>query len=81
MSNIEKAEQSLSSAEGLFWQDYDGATYAALCIADAQAHATLALAEQQRAANLIAWYGDSNNWPSHLLIFVQDTLGIVRDAP
>lgn len=39
----DKAKQSLSSAEGLFWQDYPQPAYAALCIADAQVHATIAL--------------------------------------
>jgi hypothetical protein len=47
------------------WQSYEGSTDATdiAAILDAQVEATLALAYEQRTANLIAFYGDGHIGP------------------
>lgn len=44
-------------------------------IAAANAHATLAVAEQLRIANLIAWYGDAK-MPKHIEEHIAASIGL-----
>lgn len=60
---IEKSDWSISEP------------YLDRAIAMAHVHATLALADQQRVANIEVWYGDSK-MPKHLEEFCIATLGI-----
>jgi hypothetical protein len=60
IDHVAKAEEALKQSESFYWSEEP--EQVALYFGKAQAHATLALVEQQRAANLIDLAKLNSSW-------------------